>query len=65
MKIGIPTAFMQVFVLVVTMGVNMILISFSTTAVAIYGVVLKVLNMILIMPHGIVIGIISIVAYNY
>lgn len=65
LKTGIPTAFMQGFVSVVTMGVNMILISFSTTAVAIYGVVLKVLNMILIMPHGIGLGVIPVVAYNY
>ena len=65
LKTGIPTAFMQGFVSVVTMGVNMILISFSTTAVAIYGVVLKVLNMILIMPHGMGLGVIPVVAYNY
>lgn len=65
LKTGIPTAFMQGFVSVVTMGVNMILISFSTTAVAIYGVVLRILNMILIMPNGIGLGVIPIVAYNY
>ncbi|MGL5150591.1 MAG: MATE family efflux transporter [Clostridium sp.] len=65
LKTGIPTAFMQGFISVVTMGVNMILISFSATAVAIYGVVLKILNVILIMPNGIGLGIIPIVAYNY
>ena len=46
LKTGIPTAFMQGFVSVVTMGINMILISFSTTAVAVYGVILRILNMI-------------------
>lgn len=65
LKTGIPTAFMQGFVSIVTMGVNMILIFFTTTAVAIYGVVSKVLNMILIMPHGMGLGVIPIVEYNY
>lgn len=47
------------------MLINILLIGFSATAVAVYGVCVKVQNIFLIVPHGINNAIIPIIAYNY
>lgn len=65
LRIGIPTAFMQGITSLVGMLVNLFLIGFSSTAVAVYGICLKVQNIFLIVPSGINLAMIPIIAYNY
>lgn len=65
LKIGIPTAIMQGLVSVMGMFINTVLIAFSSTAVAVFGICTKVQNLVLIGVNGINIGLIPIVAYNY
>lgn len=65
LKVGIPTAIMQGLVSVMGMLINTVLLAFSSTAVAIFGICTKVQNLVLIGVNGINIGLIPIVAYNY
>lgn len=65
LAIGIPTALIQGFNSIMSVVVNLLLIGFSATAVALYGVFLRILGLIQIIPHGISLGVIPIVAYNY
>lgn len=65
LKVGIPTAIMQGLVSVMGMLINTVLLVFSSTAVAIFGICTKVQNLVLIGVNGINIGLIPIVAYNY
>lgn len=65
LSVGIPTALIQGFNSVMAVVVNLILIGFSATAVALYGILLRILGIIQIIPHGIALGVIPIVAYNY
>lgn len=65
LKVGIPTAIMQGIMSVMGMFVNAILFQFSSTAVAIYGILLKVQNLAQIGVQGMNNGLIPIIAYNY
>ncbi|MBQ3425777.1 MAG: MATE family efflux transporter [Clostridia bacterium] len=65
LSVGIPSMIMQAVGSVMTFGFNKILIYFSTTAVAVFGVYFK-LNSIIFMPiFGLNNGMVPIVAYNY
>ena len=65
LSIGIPSMLMQAVGSVMTVGMNKILISFSSTAVAVFGVYFK-LNSFIFMPiFGLNNGMVPIVAYNY
>lgn len=65
LKTGIPTALMQGLVSVMGIFINTVLITFSATAVAIFGICTKIQNLVIIGVNGINIGLIPIVAYNY
>lgn len=65
LKVGIPTAIMQGIMSVMGIFINTILYQFSSTAVAIYGILLKVQNLAQIGVQGINNGLIPIIAYNY
>lgn len=65
LAVGIPSLLMQAVGSVMTVGMNKILIAFSSTAVAIFGVYFK-LNSFIFMPiFGLNNGMVPIVAYNY
>ena len=65
LSIGIPSLLMQAVGSVMTVGMNKILITFSSTAVAVFGVYFK-LNSFIFMPiFGLNNGMVPIVAYNY
>lgn len=61
---GIPTAMISGFTSLAAVAVNQILLAFSSTAVAVYGAILRVINMVNVLPHGFGLGIVPIVAYN-
>lgn len=65
LKVGIPTAIMQGIMSVMGIFINTILYQFSSAAVAIYGILLKVQNLALIGVQGMNNGLIPIIAYNY
>lgn len=65
LKTGIPTALMQGLVSVMGIFINTVLITFSATAVAVFGICTKIQNLVIIGVNGINIGLIPIVAYNY
>lgn len=65
LKVGIPTAIMQGIMSVMGIFINTILYQFSSTAVAIYGILLKVQNIAQIFVHGMNNALIPIIAYNY
>lgn len=65
LSVGIPSMIMQAISSVMVFGFNKVLIYFSTTAVAVFGVYFK-LNSIIFMPiFGLNNGMVPIVAYNY
>ena len=61
LSVGIPSVLMQAIGSLMNLGMNAILISFSSTAVAVFGVYFK-LQSFVFMP---VIGMVPIAAYNY
>ncbi|MCR4778207.1 MAG: MATE family efflux transporter [Lachnospiraceae bacterium] len=65
LKVGFPSTVVQILTSFVNIAMNSILITFSTTAVAIFGVCAKIHNVATVGVHGINNGIIPIVAYNY
>ncbi len=65
LKVGIPSTVVQVLTSFVNIGMNSILLSFSSTAVAVYGVCARMQNVVTVGVHGIDNGLIPIVAYNY
>ena len=65
LKVGIPTAIMQGIMSVMGIFINTILYQFSSTAVAIYGILLKCQNLAQIGVQGMNNGLIPIIAYNY
>ena len=65
MAVGLPSIVMQAIGSVMTYGMNRILIGFSSTATAVYGVYFK-LNSFIFMPvFGLNNGLVPIVGYNY
>lgn len=63
--VGTPTAFMQGLTSVAGILMNTVLVAFSPTAVAVAGICSRIQNLSLIGVHGICLGMIPIVAYNY
>ena len=64
-KIAIPSIIMQCIGSVMTFGMNLILMGFSSTAAAVFGVYFK-LNSFIFMPiFGLNNGMVPIIAYNY
>ena len=64
-KVGFPSIIMQSIGSVMTVGMNTILISFSATAVAVFGIYFKLQSFIFMPVFGLVSALISIVAFNY
>ncbi len=65
LKVGIPSTMVQVLTSFVTVAMNSILLAFSSTAVAVYGVCARMMGLCTVGVHGIDNGLIPIVAYNY
>lgn len=65
LRVGIPTSIMQGLVSCMGIVMNTILYSFSSTAVAVYGICARIQNIATIPVHGIDNGLIPIVAYNF
>lgn len=64
-KIGIPSIIMQSIGSVMTFGMNKILLVFSSTAAAVFGVYFKLQSFIFMPVFGLTNGMIPIVAYNF
>ena len=63
--IGIPSIIMQAIGSIMTYGMNLILISFSSTATAVFGVYYKLQSFIFMPIFGLNNGMVPIIAYNY
>ena len=64
-KVGVPSMIMQAIGSVMTYGMNLILISFTPTATAVFGVYFKLQSFIFMPVFGLNNGMVPIVAYNY
>lgn len=64
-KVGIPSIIMQAISSLMTYGMNRILISFTSTATAVFGVYFKLQSFIFMPVFGLNNGMIPIIAYNY
>ena len=64
-QVGVPSIIMHSISSVMTFGLNKILISFSETAVAVFGVYFKLQSFIFMPIFGLNNGMIPIIAYNY
>ncbi|MCC8100987.1 MAG: MATE family efflux transporter [Clostridiales bacterium] len=65
LNVGIPTTLVQGITSLIGIFMNSVLITFGTTAVAVYGVCLRIQNLVTVGVHGIDNGLIPIVAYNF
>lgn len=63
--IGVPSIVMQAIGSVMNYGMNRILISFSSTAAAVFGVYFKLQSFVFMPVFGLNNGVIPIIAYNY
>lgn len=64
-KVGLPSIFMQCVGSVMTYGMNRILIVFTSTAVAVFGVYFKLQSFVFMPLFGLTSGLVPIVAFNY
>lgn len=64
-EVGLPSSIMQSIGSVMTIGMNTILIAFSTTAVAVFGIYFKLQSFIFLPVFGLTAAMISIVGFNY
>ncbi len=64
-KVGVPSIIMQSIASVMTYGMNLILMSFTSTATAVFGVYFKLQSFIFMPVFGLNNGMIPIIAYNY
>lgn len=64
-EVGIPSIIMQAIGSVMIYGMNRILIAFSSTAVAVFGVYFKLQSFIFMPVFGLNNGMVPIIAYNY
>ena len=64
-KVGVPSIIMQAITSVMTFGMNKILLMFSSTATAVFGVYFKLQSFIFMPVFGLNNGMVPIVAYNY
>ena len=65
LRVGIPSTLVQVLTSFVSVIMNTILLAFSSTAVAVYGVCSRMMGLCTVGVHGINNGLIPIAAYNY
>lgn len=65
LKVGFPSNLVQILTSLVGILMNSILITFSSTAVAVYGICIRINGISTVGVHGITNGLIPIVAYNY
>ncbi len=65
LRVGIPTTVMQSIGSVMTFAMNKILIGFSSTAVAVFGVYFRMQSFVVMPVIGINGGLVPIIAYNY
>lgn len=65
LRVGIPSSLVQMLTSFVSVVMNSILLTFSSTAVAVYGVCSRMMGLCTVGVHGIDNGLIPIVAYNY
>lgn len=65
LTVAVPSVIMQAIGSVMTFGMNLILMAFSSTAVAVFGVYFKLQSFVFMPIFGLNNGIIPIVAYNY
>ena len=65
LSVGIPSVLMQAIGSLMNLGMNAILISFSSTAVAIFGVYFKLQSFVFMPVIGLNNGMVPIAAYNY
>lgn len=65
LRVGFPSTLVQVLTSFVAVAMNTILLAFSSTAVAVYGVCARMQGLCTVGVHGIDNGLIPIVAYNY
>lgn len=65
LRVGIPSTLVQVLTSFVSVIMNTILLAFSSTAVAVYGICSRMMGLCTVGVHGIDNGLIPIVAYNY
>lgn len=65
LKVGFPSTLVQILTSLVGILMNSILIAFSSTAVAVYGICTRINAVTTVGVHGITNGLIPIVAYNY
>ena len=63
--VGVPSIIMQAIGSVMTFGMNKILLMFSSTAAAVFGVYFKLQSFIFMPVFGLNNGMIPIIAYNY
>ncbi len=63
--IGVPSIVMQAIGSIMNYGMNVILISFSSTATAVFGVYFKLQSFVFMPSFGFNNGVIPIIAYNY
>lgn len=64
-QVGVPSIIMQAIGSVMTYGMNRILIAFSSTAVAVFGVYFKLQSFIFMPVFGLNNGMVPIIAYNF
>ncbi len=64
-KVGIPSIAMSSITSVIAYFVNLILGKFSTTAIAVYGVYIKMNSFVFMPVFGLTNGIVPIIAYNF
>ena len=64
-SVGIPSIIMQSISSVLTFGMNKILISFTSTATAVFGVYFKLQSFVFMPVFGLNNGMVPIVSYNY
>ncbi len=65
LSVGIPSVLMQAIGSLMNLGMNAILISFSSTAVAVFGVYFKLQSFVFMPVIGLNNGMVPIAAYNY
>jgi putative MATE family efflux protein len=65
LAVGIPSTLMQAVGSVMTTGMNMILMSFTPTATAVFGIYFKLQSFFFMPIFGLNSGIVPIIAYNY
>ena len=64
-RVGVPSIIMQAIGSLMTYGMNLILISFTSTATAVFGVYFKLQSFIFMPVFGLNNGLVPILAYNY